>query len=151
MAKAARVQYESSGVRLGLNLPNGRQIRLNARHDFRGSSMWNTAHGISKAAQMGWRDHILTAGHTHVSGANIVVDPMSGLITHCIRVGSYKRLDRFADERGLPNQTFTVCPVIIVRPQYADDDNRLLQLFLEPGTAAEFLTWLRKRKSERAA
>lgn len=150
MAKAARVQYESNGVRLGLTLPNGRVIRVNARHDFRGSSMWNTSHGIAKAATQGWRDHVLTAGHTHVSGIQVVRDPMSGLISHCLRIGSYKRLDRFADERGLPNQTFTVCPVVVVRPQYGDDDNRLLTTFFEPETAALFLQWLRRRKSEAA-
>jgi hypothetical protein len=44
-----------------------------------------------------------------------------------------------------------VAPVTVIRPQFADDDNRLITVFLEPETAAEFLTWLRKRKSERAA
>jgi len=148
MAKAARVSYESNGARLGLTLPCGRMIRVNARHDFSGRSQWNTAHGVAKAAQLGWRDHILTAGHTHVSGIQVVRDPMSGLISHALRIGSYKVLDRYADEKGLPNQTFTICPVVVVRPQFADDDNRLLTTFFEPETAALFLTWLRKRKSE---
>lgn len=150
MAKAARVNYEANGVRLGINLPSGRVVRVNARHDFRGSSIWNTAHGIGRAAQQGWRDHILTAGHTHVSGIQVVRDPMTGLISHCLRIGSYKTYDRFADERGLPNQTFTICPVVVVRPQFTDDDNRLLTTFFEPETAADFLAWLRKRKSEAA-
>jgi hypothetical protein len=39
----------------------------------------------------------------------------------------------------------------VVRPQYADDDNRLLTTFFDPETASEFLKWLRGRKSERAA
>ncbi len=151
MAKNARVQYESNGARLGLTLPNGRVIRLNARHDFRGKSQWNTTHGISKAAQMGWRDHILTAGHTHVSGWQYQRDPMTGLISHCLRVGSYKRLDRYADELGLPDQTVSVCPVVLVRPQFADNDSRLLTPFLDPELAADVLTLLQKRKSERAA
>lgn len=151
MAKSARVNYEANGVRLGLHLPNKRVVRVNARHDFRGKSAWNNTHGISKAAQMGWRDHILTAGHTHVSGWQYQRDPMTGLISHCLRIGSYKRLDRYADERGLPDQTVSVCPVVVVRPEFDDDDPRLLTPFLEPSTAAEFLTWLRKRKSERAA
>ena len=150
MAAAARVNYEANGIRLGLTLPSNRVIRVNARHDFNGRSQWNTAHGIAKAAQMGWRDHILTAGHIHTSGIQIVRDPMSGLISHAIRIGSYKTYDQYADEKGLPNQTFTVCPVVVVRPQFADDDNRLLTTFLEPETASEFLTWLRKRKSEAA-
>jgi hypothetical protein len=151
MAKAARTTYESSGTRLGLKLPGGRVIRVNARHDFRGKSQWSTTHGIGKAVQLGWRDHILTAGHIHVSGWQYVRDPMSGLISHCLRIGSYKRYDRYADELGLPNQTVTVCPVVIVRPQFADDDPRLLTPMLDPESAADFLSFLRKRKSERAA
>jgi hypothetical protein len=150
MAKAARVRYDANGVRLGIALPTGRVIRVNARHDFKGHSQFNTTHGIGKAAQMGWRDHVLTAGHTHVSGIQVVRDPMTGLISHCLRIGSYKLLDRFADERGLPDQTFQVCPVVVVRPQFSDDDNRLLTTFFEPETAADFLTWLRSRKSEAA-
>ncbi len=148
MAKAARVSYHAHGIRLGLRLPCNREIRLNARHDFNGRSQWNTAHGPAKAAQMGWRDHVLVAGHTHVSGIQVVRDPMSGLSSHAIRVGSYKTHDSYADEKGLPNQTFTVCPVVVVRPRYSDDDNRLLTTFFEPGTAADFLKWVRSRKSE---
>jgi hypothetical protein len=151
MAKAAKQQYESNGARIGLTLPSGREIRINARHDFSGRSQWNTAHGVAKAAQMGWRDHVLTAGHTHVSGIQVVRDPMSGLISHALRIGSYKTIDRYADEKGLPNQQFMVCPVVVVRPQFADDDNRLLSTFFDPGTASEFLKWLRGRKSERVA
>lgn len=151
MAKSARVLYEANGVRLGLQFPNGREIRVNGRHDFSGHSQWNTAHGPAKAAQMGWRDHILMAAHKHTSGYQVVRDPSSGLLSHCVRAGSYKTFDRYADEKGLPNQTFTVCPVCVVRPQFADDDARLIQVFFEPETAAEFLKFLRKRKSERAA
>ena len=149
MAKAARVNYEAHGMRLGLTFPNGRTIRVNARHDFAGRSMWNPAHGPAKAAQMGWRDHVLVCGHMHVSGYNVLRDPSSGLISHALRVGSYKTFDRYAEEKGLPNQTFTVAPVTVIRPQFSDDDPRLVTVFLDPETGADFLTWLRKRKSER--
>lgn len=148
MAKSARVTYEANGMRLGLTFPNKRVVRLNARHDFSGRSQWNTAHGPSKAVQLGWRDHLAVCGHTHVSGYNIVKDPASGLISHALRVGSYKTLDRYADEKGLPNQTFTVCPVVIIRPRYADDDNRLISVCFDPETGADMLRFLRKRKSE---
>jgi len=148
MARAQRVNYEAHGVRLGLETPRKRVIRINARHDFRGHSEFNTVHGPAKAALRGWRDHVLVAGHKHVSGINILRDPMSGLISYALRTGSYKTYDRYADENGLPNQTFSVCPVMVVRDRFPDDDNRLLQYFPEPQTAADFLVWLRKRKSE---
>lgn len=150
MAAQARLQYEAHGMRIGLTFPNGRVIRVNARHDFSGHSQWNTAHGPAKAVQLGWRDHIMSCGHLHISGYNVLRDPASGLISHALRVGSYKTHDRYAEEKGLPNQTFMVAPVTVIRPQFADDDNRLITVFFEPETAAEFLTWLRKRKSEAA-
>lgn len=151
MAKSARVAYEAHGMRLGLTMPNSRVIRMNARHDFSGRSQWNTAHGPAKAAQLGWRDHILACGHTHVSGHNVLRDPATGLISHALRIGSYKTLDRYAEEKGLPNQTFMVAPVVIIRPQFADDDNRLISVFYDPETGADMLAFLRRRKSERAA
>jgi hypothetical protein len=151
MARQARVQYEANGMRLGLTLQNGRVIRVNGRHDFSGKSQWNTAHGPAKAAQLGWRDHVLVCGHTHQSGYQILRDPASGLISHAIRVGSYKTFDRYAEEKGLPNQTISPCVVVVVQPDAADDSPRLITVFQDVETGADFLTFLRKRKSGRAA
>jgi len=146
MARQANSLYEHHGARLLLTTPKGREIRINARHDFKGHSQWNTVHGASKAAQMGWRDHVLCCGHTHVSGYQVVKDPATGLISHALRVASYKTHDRYADEKGLPNQNIFVAPVTIVQPQFADDDVRLITTIFDPETAADFLTFLRKRK-----
>ena len=81
---------DSSFARQTPSFPNGKEIRINARHMFKGNSMWNTAHGVAKAAQMGWKDHILTCGHTHVSGYQVIKDPASGLISHALQVASFK-------------------------------------------------------------
>jgi hypothetical protein len=69
------------------------------------------------------------------------------LISHAIRVGSYKTFDRYAEEKGLPNQTFMVAPVVIIRPEFEDTDNRLLTVCYDPETGADFLKFLRKRKA----
>jgi hypothetical protein len=147
ITKQAAALYEMHGARMELTTPSGRKIRINARHDFKGHSQWNAGHGPMKAAKMGWRDHILTCGHTHVSAFGYEKDPSSGLISHCIRVASYKTYDRYADEKGLPDQTIFVCPVTIIQPQYADNDPRLVTFFPDPEQGASFLTWLRSRKS----
>ncbi len=145
MAKSARVSYEAHGIRIGLHLPNKRVIRVNARHDFTGKSQYDTAFGVAKAARFGWRDHILVAGHTHVSGYHPLTDPSSGLLSHAIRVGSYKVFDRYAEEKGLPNATFTVCPVAIVDPEQPDDSPRCIVVLFDPEEAADYLTWKRKK------
>jgi hypothetical protein len=151
MAKQARVQYQANGMRLGLTFPNGRTIRVNARHDFSGHSQWNTAHGPAKAAQMGWRDHILTCGHKHTSGYQVLRDPASGLLSHAIRVGSYKTFDRYAEEKGLPNQTFMTAPVTIIDPSEPDDSNRCITVIFDPEEGADYLTFKRKRWAKKRA
>lgn len=145
MTRANPSIYEEHGARLGLQSPDGRVIRVNARHDFRGNSMWNTAHGPAKAVQMGWRDHLLTCGHTHTSGYQVLKDPSSGLISHALRVASYKTYDRHAEEKGLPDQNIFMCPVTIIDPQYGDDDRRCVVTIFDPEEGADFLTWKRAK------
>ena len=137
--------FSNHGVRLNLIFPNRKKVRINARHDFVGRSMWNTAHGVSRAVQMGFRDHILTAGHTHVSGYQVLKCPASGIISHALRIVSYKMIDRYAIEKGLPDQNIFMCPVTIIDPQYADNDARLVTTIFDPFEASEYLTWKRKK------
>ncbi len=138
--------HESSGVRLNLQFPNGREVRVHARHNFPGHSMWNTTHGPSKAAQMGWRDHILIAGHLHTSGYQILKDPMTGLLSHAIRVGSYKTYDRYAEELGLPDQCISPAVVTVIDPN-ATNETGLVTVFHDVLEGAEFLTWKRRKSA----
>lgn len=146
IAGHAGLPYEEWGARVGLTFPSGRVVRINARHDFAGHSMWNTAHGPAKAVQMGWRDHVLTCGHKHTSGYQVLKDPASGLISHALRVAGYKIHDRYARELGLPNQNITPASVTIIDPRFPDDDVRLVTVIHDVETAADFLTFLRRKK-----
>jgi len=139
--------FDNFSVRLELNFPNRKTVRVNARHDFAGHSMWNTVHGALKAATMGWRDHLLTCGHLHTSGYAVLKDPASGIISHAIRVSSYKTFDRYAHEKGLPNQDIFCNAVTVINPIYADDDPRLIHVCFDVEQGADYLTWLRSRKS----
>ena len=141
--KTIRSIHAPTSVRLNLCFPNGRQVRVNARHDFPGNSMWNPAHGPARAAQMGWRDHILTCGHKHIGGYNIIKDPNSGILSHAIRVASYKTYDRFAASKGFPDQNLSPCVVTIIDP-YAKEEKGLVQLWLDLEHAADYLTYSRK-------
>lgn len=136
--------YKETNVRLALDFPNGREVRVNVRHDFTGHSMWNPAHGSMRAAQQGVKDHILVNGHKHVTGYGIIKDGNSGLISHCIQVGSYKIYDRYAKEKGFRDQTVSPCAVTVIDP--SADDVGLVQVFWDPELAADFLTWLRKKR-----
>ena len=135
--------YEKWGARMRLVFPNGKEITVNARHTFKGNSIWNTAHGVARAAQTGWADHILTCGHTHVSGYQVLKNPANGLISHALQVASFKIMDSYADKLGLDDKNIFNCPVTIIDPQYDDDDNRLITTIFNPIEGANFLTWKR--------
>jgi hypothetical protein len=136
--------FDYHGVRLNLRFPNDKTVRVNARHDFRGHSMWNTVHGPMKAAKMGWRDHILTCGHLHTSGYGFDRDPSTGLISHAIRLAGYKRHDNYAKEGGLPDQNVAPAAVTIIRPDREDDDIGLVTVIHDVELAAQTLTMLRR-------
>ena len=138
--------YERYGARMERKFPNGNAVRINARHTFKGNSIWNTAHGVSRAAQTGWRDHVLTCGHTHVSGYQVLKDPSSGLISHAIQVASFKNMDSFAEKMGLDDKNIFNAPVTIIDPQYGDADRRFVTTIFDPHEAADFLTWKRSKK-----
>jgi hypothetical protein len=136
--------YERWGARMNLKFPNSKEVRINARHMFKGFSMWNTAHGVAKAAQMGWKDHILTCGHIHISGYQVLKDPASGLISHALQVGSFKIMDAYAEKMGLDDRNIFNAPVTIIDPRYEDDDNRLITTIFNPYEAAEYLNFKRE-------
>jgi len=144
IAKQTGALYKSSECRMSLKSPNGKQVRVNARHDFAGHSQWNPAHGAMKAAQFGTHDHILVNGHKHVSGYGVIKDANSGVVSHCIQVASYKIYDRYAKERGFRDQHISPCAVTIIDP-YARDQAGLVQTFWDADLAADFLTFLRRK------
>ena len=137
--------YQRWGARMNLIFPNGKEIRINARHTFKGNSIWNTAHGVARAAQTGWSDHILTCGHTHVSGYQVIKNPANGLISHALQVASFKIIDNYADKLGLDDKNIFNCPVTIIDPRYDDHDNRLITTIFNPETASEYLKYLRSK------
>jgi len=135
-----------SQVRIALQFPNKREVRINARHDYKGWSMWNPAHGPGKAAQMGWRDHILTCGHKHVSAmAGPFKCPMTGVLSYALRVAGYKTLDSYARVEGFPDQNFSPCVVTIIDPD-ATEETGLVTVLWDLEMAADFLGWLRKKR-----
>lgn len=140
-------------VRLGLEFPNGRQIRVQARHDFPGNSMWNVSHGASRAFKMGWQDHIMACGHRHSSGAQILKSPDGSLLCWAFRLGTYKFADDYAEAKGFDDQIISPSVMTIIDPSKEDNDPAQIQLFHSVELGARFLTFLREehKKAKKAA
>jgi hypothetical protein len=139
--------YKSSECRLQLQFPNGLKVRVNARHDHAGSSIWNPAHGPMKAAIMGSRDHIYVAGHKHESAYSVLKDAISGITMHAIKVASYKIFDRYAKEHGFRDNAFGPCAVTVINSSLPETHPDLVKLFWNPEEGADYLTFLRRRKA----
>lgn len=138
--------YQSSEVRMGLNFPNGAQVRINARHDFGGSSQWNPAHGPMKAVFHGVRDHIAICGHKHKSGYGIIKDPDSGIACHAIQVASYKLYDRYARDKGFRDQTLGPCVVTVIDPSMPSDHPDLVKPFWDADEGVDYLKFKRRKR-----
>ena len=146
IAKQAGSRLKYHGVRFQLVFPNGRKVRVNCRHDFRGHSMWNPVHAIVKAAKFGERDHILSCGHRHIGGYMPIAAPeLNGRISHCIRVASYKIYDGYANKLGLDSHFMSPCMVTVIDP-CAKTEVELVHVDFSIERAAEWVTWLRGRK-----
>ena len=145
IARQQNALYKSSEARIALKFPNGAEVRINARHDHAGSSIWNPAHGPLKAAIMGTRDHIFLAGHKHESAYAVLKDPIAGITMHAIKVASYKVYDRFAKEKGFRDNTLSPCVVTTINPTLPANHPDLVKVWWEPEEGADYLTHLRRR------
>jgi len=145
IAKQQDALYKSSEARLALRFPNGLEVRVNARHDHSGSSIWNPAHGPMKAALMGTRDHLYVAGHKHESAYSVLKDAISGITMHACKVASYKIYDRYAKERGFRDNCLSPCALTTINPALPADHPDLVKVWWDPEEGADYLTYLRRR------
>ena len=145
IAKQQNALYKSSEARIALRFPNGMEVRVNARHDHSGSSIWNPAHGPMKAAIMGTRDHIYVAGHKHESAYSVLKDAITGITMHAVKVASYKVYDRYAKDRGFRDNALSPCVLTTINPDLPPDHPDLVKVWWEPEEGADYLSFLRRR------
>jgi hypothetical protein len=146
IARQTNALYQSSECRINLLIPSAPcGIRINARHDFSGHSMWNPAHGPASASIKGVRDHIAICGHKHTSGYNILKCPETGLITHALIVAGYKTYDRFAMEKGFRDQRISPA-VLTVIDHKAKTPAGLVTVFHDIEYGIDVLKMRRKKK-----
>ena len=132
-------------IRLSIKQPNSKPVLVSIRHRWKGHSQWNYAHGVMKAARMGYRDDILIGGDYHVSGSSKVVCPDTKRVSHCHQIASFKVLDRYADEKGFEDAHITPAVALVIRPWLDQSDPRRVVAFDDPADARAFLDLERDR------
>lgn len=142
IAKQSNVIYEPYGVRIKLDFPNGEDIYISSRHSYPGRSIWNPTHSTMREAQIGNKDDIIIAGHEHISGYAQIKDPVSGRISHCIQVGTYKRYDSYSKQKGYKNLNIAPSALTIIDSS-ASNTNKI-HLYWDVEAGVDYLTYLRK-------
>lgn len=132
-------------VRVALRFAGGAEVRIAARHDWPGNSMWNPSHGQLRAASLTHHDHVIVSGHKHTGGYQLVRVPASGLLAHCVQLGSYKVHDDYADALGMPPRMIAPSCTAIIDPMAGELGRVRIEHDLE--AAADYLTWLRARRA----
>ena len=131
------------GVRLELQFPGGKTLRIHTRHDFPGHSQFNPLHGLRKEHLWGLRDHVNIAGHKHIDSYAAVPSP-DGYVQHMLRVSGYKAHDDYAKAGNFQPMKMAPTCALIVDPQ-SRLPAELVKPFWDLAEAADYLTFKRKR------
>jgi len=115
ISRQANSVYEPHGVRMALKQPCGTVTRIHCRHDFPGHSIYHSLHGPKREAIMGFRDHLIVAGHKHTGGSEQLVTP-DGIVSQIVRVAGYKVVDSYAHQLALKKMMIHQAALIIINP-----------------------------------
>ena len=144
---------------VGDNVPLSEFIRLNVkfegvednvtvhlRHQFNGKSQYNPAFSLVKQAIFNMPDDILAQGHTHQSGYTVWANPHKYL-SHCLVVGSYKKVDSFGKKVSLFNQNHFPSVLVVINPALPKTNHDRIKVFFDIEQGAKYLEFLRGTKA----
>ena len=137
-----KVLMQDWRAQIKLVFPNGREARIDARHDFKGHSMWNSLHGLQKAAHMKEMAHLYIAGHTHNWALHKEESASREFVYWLARCRGYKFIDSFADKLGHASQQEGASIVSIFDPD-AKTQGGFVQCFDDVEEGADFLRFKR--------
>lgn len=114
-----------------------------ARHDFKGSSIYNELHGLKRAAMIDEHADIYAAFHRHTWG--VAQGELANGRDYClIRARGYKMDDDYALKGGFVQQEMGQSVVTVIDPRL--DGRPKIYAFKDVATGADFLTFLRKKR-----
>lgn len=134
---------EPWGARFTLSCGNQR-FKVWAAHDFPGHSMWNTGHGMQKAAHMKEAADLYIAGHTHNWALHQEESASRDFTYWWARARGYKFIDDHADRLGHQPQKEGASILAVFNPNTTSMAGRLM-CFSDVEVGAEYLAWLRAK------
>lgn len=134
---------QAHGARMELTWPDGKKLRIHARHDFPGRSQYSDTHGMKRELLFGYKDHLLVAGHTHVDEARCEPS-LDGDAHWLFRVSGYKVIDDYAKEHNFRSKRIRPGVTVILDPSQPVPADRI-KPYWDVEHAADILTFLRKK------
>jgi hypothetical protein len=121
------------------------EIKIDAAHDHKGSSIYNIMHGQKRAALWDEDADIYVAGHRHTWGLS-TEELDDGRVVFFGRARGYKFLDRYAVRRGYHNDKYGATVLFVIDPQDTNPASRI-HSFVDLEQGAEYLEWKRAKRA----
>lgn len=137
-----RVLMRDWDAKLRIASPCGSVTTAWARHNFKGSSIYNELHGLKRAAMMDEQADIYAAFHIHTFATGDVEFP-GGRRATMIRARGYKDSDNYALKGQFTEQRDGQSVVTIITPQGPGVQSKI-RAFDDVEEAAQFLTFKRR-------
>lgn len=127
--------------------PGGHAIKIDARHDFKGSSIYNPVHGLMRAQKFsGGEADILCAGHQHHAEVYCGQDPAKAAKPFwLVRARGYKHIDSFADQHQYESQASWHGSTVGIVVDPSRPVGAQIHAYTDLAEAAEILTFKRQR------
>lgn len=140
------IPMEHWRAKFRIELPNGREIRIDSAHDFKGHSKYNTLHALMAEAREGEEAHLYLAGHRHSFslGYEEFARRSTSHRPWMVRVRGFKRNDKYAFVNQFPEQESGAAAVLIINPNTARP-NPIVHVTDDPEDGADYLSFLRSR------
>ena len=140
---ACRVPMVDWRAKFRVVFPNGCEVKIDAAHDHKGSSIYNPLHGQKRASLWDEDADLYIAGHRH-NWALASEEVAGGRVINMARARGYKYLDEFARRRNYVIQQ-TGASIVTVFDPTTESPVRRVQCFADVEAGADYLTWLRSK------
>jgi len=145
-AKAAGVHHVARHLgRIEFAFPNGASVRVEGRHTYKGSSIYNPTHGLARGALWDQWGDVYIAGHHHEASTQRVFRQDGRLVT-LVKARGFKRYDDYAAEHQFADVPHGHAPTVIIDPTARSVTGRV-QVIEDIEDAADLLTWMRRRRA----
>ncbi|MBX3583537.1 MAG: hypothetical protein KF810_16755 [Rhizobiaceae bacterium] len=123
-----------------LSHPDGSDVKVDASHGRKGSSIWNNLHATLRAAKLGEAADLYATGHTHNYGLEHLEIAEQGRSCWLVQLRGYKFMDSHALHNNFAESQMGSSVLAVINP----GSRTRIQCFEDVEQAAEYLAWLRR-------